>query len=183
MVRASFVRRAQGDGLACGDGGHQCLERSSPATLALAWRRRRRRAEHEACPPETSALPSLLMMTMGGSSKWAGSIRATSRAVFGRPSTSSWPRSPPMFSGPLAPRCARPGAGDDRPEVLADIQRSKLRKRLATLRRVLAGRVGPHGMSLASEVLAHADYAGESTAAVSGEADAGLLPFAPRWAG
>jgi transposase len=67
--------------------------------------------------------------------------------------------------------------GTTDPEVLADLARGKLRKKLAALRQVLAGRFRPHHAFLASQLLAHVDYLDEAIATVSEEVDARLAPF------
>ena len=68
--------------------------------------------------------------------------------------------------------------GTTDPEVLADLARGKLRKKLAALRQVLAGRFRPHHAFLVSQLLAHVDYLDEAIATVSDEVDARLTPFA-----
>jgi transposase len=68
--------------------------------------------------------------------------------------------------------------GTTDPEVLADLARGKLRKKLAALRQVLAGRFRPHHAFLVGQLLAHVDYLDEAIATVSEEVDARLVPFA-----
>jgi transposase len=68
--------------------------------------------------------------------------------------------------------------GTTDPEVLADLARGRLRKKLAALREVLAGQFRPHHAFLTGQLLAHLEYLDEAIAAVSAEVDAQLGPFA-----
>ena len=68
--------------------------------------------------------------------------------------------------------------GTTDPEVLADLARGRLRKKLAALREVLAGRFRPHHAFLVGQLLAHLEYLDEAVAAVSAEVDTLLGPFA-----
>jgi len=63
-------------------------------------------------------------------------------------------------------------------EVLADLARGKLRKKLPALRQALAGRFRPHHAFLVSQLLAHVDYLDEAITTVSGEVERQLAPFA-----
>ena len=63
-------------------------------------------------------------------------------------------------------------------EVLADLARGKLRKKLAALRQALAGRFRPHHAFLVRQLLAHVDYLDEAITTVSREVDTHLAPFA-----
>ena len=63
-------------------------------------------------------------------------------------------------------------------EVLANLARGRLRKKLPALREALAGRFRPHHAFLVSHLLAHVDYLEEAIAAVSAEVDDRLAPFA-----
>src|SRR2546426_87516 len=63
-------------------------------------------------------------------------------------------------------------------EVLADLARGKLRKKLPALRQALAGRFRPHHAFLVSQLLAHVDYLDEAIATVSEEVEGRLAPFA-----
>jgi transposase len=63
-------------------------------------------------------------------------------------------------------------------EVLANLARGRLRKKLPALREALAGRFRPHHAFLVSHLLAHVDYLEEAIAAVSAEVDGRLAPFA-----
>jgi transposase len=68
--------------------------------------------------------------------------------------------------------------GTTDPEVLADLARGKLRKKLPALRQALAGRFRPHHAFLVSQLLAHLDYLDESIATVSEEVAGRLAPYA-----
>jgi transposase len=68
--------------------------------------------------------------------------------------------------------------GTTDPEVLADLARGKLRKKLPALREALAGRFRPHHAFLVSQLLAHVDYLDEAITTVSAEVEARLVPFA-----
>ena len=68
--------------------------------------------------------------------------------------------------------------GTTDPEVLADLARGKLRKKLPALRQALAGRFRPHHAFLVSQLLAHVDYLDEAITTVSTEVEARLVPFA-----
>jgi transposase len=67
--------------------------------------------------------------------------------------------------------------GTTDPEVLADLARGKLRKKLPALRQALAGRFRPHHAFLVGQVLAHVDYLDEAITTVSEEIEARLAPF------
>jgi transposase len=71
--------------------------------------------------------------------------------------------------------------GTTDPEVLADLARGKLRKKLPALREALAGRFRPHHAFLVSQLLTHVDYLDEAIATVSEEVDARLAPFASQF--
>jgi transposase len=68
--------------------------------------------------------------------------------------------------------------GTTDPEVLADMARGRLRKKLPALREALAGRFRPHHAFLVSQILAHMDYLEEAISAVSTEVAGRLVPFA-----
>jgi transposase len=68
--------------------------------------------------------------------------------------------------------------GTTDPEVLADLARGKLRKKLPALRQALAGRFRPHHAFLVSQLLAHLDYLDESIATVSEEVEGRVAPYA-----
>ena len=68
--------------------------------------------------------------------------------------------------------------GTTDPDVLADLARGKLRKKLPALRQALTGRFRPHHAFLVSQLLAHVDYLNESITAVSEEVAVRITPFA-----
>ena len=70
-------------------------------------------------------------------------------------------------------------AGTTDPEVLADLARGQLRKKLPALRRALVGRFRPvHGFLL-EEILAKIDYLDEALERLTAEIDRRVAPFAP----
>src|SRR5919106_393738 len=64
------------------------------------------------------------------------------------------------------------------PDVLADLARGALRRKLPALRQALAGRFRPHHAFLVSQVLAHLDYLDEVIEALSTRLDEVMAPFA-----
>ncbi len=68
--------------------------------------------------------------------------------------------------------------GEQRPEVLAELARGRLRAKLPQLRQALAGRVQPHHCFLLTQLLAHIDFLEESLAEVQREIAQRLEPFA-----
>jgi transposase len=68
--------------------------------------------------------------------------------------------------------------GTTDPEVLADLARGKLRRKLPALRGALVGRFRPHHALLVSQLLAHLDYLDEALEVVTTEIEAALSPFA-----
>jgi transposase len=68
--------------------------------------------------------------------------------------------------------------GTTDPEVLADLARGALRKKLPALRQALAGRFRGHHAFLVSQLLAHLDYLDEALATLTGQIEAALGPFA-----
>ena len=68
--------------------------------------------------------------------------------------------------------------GTTDPEVLADLARGRLRKKLPALRQALTGRFRPHHAFLVGQLLAHVDYLEEAIALVSEEVEGRLAPFA-----
>jgi len=68
--------------------------------------------------------------------------------------------------------------GTTDPQVLADLARGRLRKKLPALRQALAGRFRPHHAFLVSQLLAHVDYLEEAISLVSEEVEGRLAPFA-----
>ncbi len=73
-------------------------------------------------------------------------------------------------------------AGTTDPQVLAELARGTLRKKLPALRQALAGRFRPHHAFLASQLLAHLEYLDETIGSLSVEIEAALAPFAEAWA-
>jgi len=69
-------------------------------------------------------------------------------------------------------------AGTRDPEVLADLARGNLRKKLPALRQALVGRFRTHHAFLVAQILAHLDYLDESIEAVSQQIDVVIAPFA-----
>ena len=68
-------------------------------------------------------------------------------------------------------------AGTTDPEVLADLARGRLRKKLPALRQALVGHFRPHHAFLVSQLLAHVDYLDEAIQTVSGHIDEVIVPF------
>jgi transposase len=68
--------------------------------------------------------------------------------------------------------------GTTDPDILADLARGALRKKLPALRQALAGRFRAHHAFLASQLLAHLDYLDEAIEAVSTRVDEVIAPFA-----
>jgi transposase len=72
--------------------------------------------------------------------------------------------------------------GTTDPIVLADLARSKLRKKLPALRQALLGHFRAHHAFLVSQLLAHLDYLDEAIETVSTQIDTALAPFAEEFA-
>jgi hypothetical protein len=70
-------------------------------------------------------------------------------------------------------------AGTTDPEVLAELARGQLRKKLPALREALQGRIARHHRLLVAELLAHLDYLDEAIARLSGEVARVVGPFSP----
>jgi transposase len=70
-------------------------------------------------------------------------------------------------------------AGTTDPEVLAELAKTRLRRKLPELRKALDARFREHHGFLVSQVLAHVDYLEEAIDAVSQRIDEALAPFAP----
>ena len=64
------------------------------------------------------------------------------------------------------------------PDVLADLARGALRRKLPALRQALAGRFRPHHAFLVGQVLAHLDYLDEMIATLSTHIEEVMAPFA-----
>jgi transposase len=70
-------------------------------------------------------------------------------------------------------------AGTRDPEVLAELARGKLRRKLPELRQALQGRFGAHHHALlVGQILAKIDFLDEAIAALSAEVDRVIAPFA-----
>src|SRR5579884_475727 len=69
-------------------------------------------------------------------------------------------------------------AGTRDPEVLAELARGKLRKKIPQLQQALAGRFSGHHALLVSHILAHLDFLEEQIASLTGEIEERLAPFA-----
>jgi transposase len=67
--------------------------------------------------------------------------------------------------------------GTHDPEVLADLARGQLRKKLPALREALVGWFSPTHRILVSEILAHLDYVDEVVERLSGEIGRAIDPF------
>jgi transposase len=67
--------------------------------------------------------------------------------------------------------------GTTDPEVLAELARGRLRKKLPALRRALTGRFREHHAFLVSQLLAHLDYLEESITVVSERIAERIAPF------
>ena len=68
-------------------------------------------------------------------------------------------------------------AGNTDPEVLADLAKGKLRKKLALLREALNGRFRPHHQFMLGQILAHLDYLDEAIEQLSQEVEDYIAPF------
>jgi len=68
--------------------------------------------------------------------------------------------------------------GTTDPEMLADLARGALRKKLPALRQALAGRFRPHHGFLVGQLLAHLDYLDETIATLSRRVEEVIVPFA-----
>ena len=69
-------------------------------------------------------------------------------------------------------------AGTTDPDVLAELARGTLRKKLPALRQALAGRFRPHHAFMVSQHLGHLDYLDEAVTSLSGRIEEALRPFA-----
>ena len=69
-------------------------------------------------------------------------------------------------------------AGTTNPDVLADLARGQLRRKLPALREALAGHFRPHHAFLVGRLLADLDYCEEAIAEISARIDAQMAPFA-----
>jgi transposase len=71
-------------------------------------------------------------------------------------------------------------SGTRDPEVLAELARGRLRQKLPALKAALEGRFSAHHALLVGHILAHLDYLEETIAALSGEIETRLAPFAAK---
>src|SRR5438128_454210 len=69
-------------------------------------------------------------------------------------------------------------SGTRDPEVLAELAKGTLRKKIPALERALAGEFKPHHTLIVSHILAHLDYLDEAIATLSVEVERRLTPFA-----
>jgi transposase len=69
--------------------------------------------------------------------------------------------------------------GTTDPEILADLAKGVLRRKLPALREALEGRVARHHRLLVAELLAHIDYLDEAIERLSGEVARVVAPFSP----
>ena len=67
--------------------------------------------------------------------------------------------------------------GERDPEVLAELARGRLRKKLPELRLALDGRLRPHQIFLLQQILAHIDFLEASLEALQAEINERLVPF------
>ena len=70
-------------------------------------------------------------------------------------------------------------AGSRDPDVLAELAKGKLRRKLPALREALSGRFSGHHALIVGEILAHIDYLEEAIARLSTEIEAKIAPFEP----
>lgn len=66
------------------------------------------------------------------------------------------------------------------PQVLADLAKGRMRKKIPALRAALEGDFKAHHALLVSHILAHIDYLEETIAAITSEIEAQLVPFAEK---
>jgi len=69
-------------------------------------------------------------------------------------------------------------SGTRDPEVLAELAKGALRKKIPALKQALAGTFKPHHTLIVSHILAHLDYLDEAIASLSAEVEHRLSPFA-----
>ncbi len=69
-------------------------------------------------------------------------------------------------------------AGTRDPEVLAELAKGQLRKKLPQLQEALTGRFGARHTVVVSEILAHLDYLDDTIERLSGAIDEAIAPFA-----
>jgi transposase len=71
-------------------------------------------------------------------------------------------------------------AGTRDPEVLADLARGKLRKKIPQLQQALAGRFSAHHALMVGHILAHMDFLEEAIGQLTAEIEKRLSPFAQK---
>ena len=69
-------------------------------------------------------------------------------------------------------------SGTRDPDVLAELAKGALRKKIPALKRALAGAFKPHHALIVAHILAHLDYLDEAIANLTGEVERRLAPFA-----
>jgi transposase len=69
-------------------------------------------------------------------------------------------------------------SGTRDPEVLAELARGKLRKKLPALKQALAGRFSAHHALMVGHILAHLDYLDEAIGQLTAEIEERIAPFA-----
>jgi transposase len=69
-------------------------------------------------------------------------------------------------------------SGTRDPDVLAELAKGALRKKIPALKRALAGAFKPHHALIVSHILAHLDYLDEAIANLTAEVERRLAPFA-----
>ncbi|MEI9477445.1 MAG: IS110 family transposase [Deltaproteobacteria bacterium] len=68
-------------------------------------------------------------------------------------------------------------SGNTDPEVLTDLARGKLRKKLSLLRETLEGRFRPHHQFMLGQILSHLDFLDEAIEQISKEVENRMVPF------
>lgn len=71
-------------------------------------------------------------------------------------------------------------SGTRDPEVLAELAKGKLRKKIPALKQALEGRFSAHHALMVGHILAHLDYLDEAIGQLTGEIEERLAPFAER---
>jgi transposase len=71
-------------------------------------------------------------------------------------------------------------SGTRDPEVLAELARGTLRKKLPALKQALAGQFKPHHTLIVAHILAHLDYLDAAIATLTAEVEERLAPFADK---
>jgi len=71
-------------------------------------------------------------------------------------------------------------SGTRDPEVLAELARGKLRKKIPQLKQALAGRFSAHHALMVGHILAHLDYLDEAIGQLTGEIEERIAPFAQK---